>query len=91
MNTYRSSANGAGYFTPAQVQALHVGTPLISRDVATGKFKLTLGLKKTTTLSPTNWLAFPFIGAGTSVNGQGGLEFEFIATDNAAFFRLKAN
>jgi|GEM_PF-3580857 len=32
VNTLTSNLNGAGYFTPAQVQALHIGTPLLQRD-----------------------------------------------------------
>jgi len=83
--------NNAGFFTPAQVQALHVGVPLLTKDAATGKFKLTIGVKKTTILTQP-FLDFPMTGAGvtTVINGAGQLEFEFTVPDNAAFFRLEA-
>jgi hypothetical protein len=32
---------------------------------------------------------FPFTEPGTTINGQGRIEFEFSAPDNAAFFRLQ--
>jgi hypothetical protein len=92
VNTYYSSANAAGLYTPAQVQALNVGTPLIQRHPTTGVFTLTLGVEKSTTLLPGSFLPFPMTGVGTStvINGQGKLEFQFTVPDNAAFFQLKA-
>jgi hypothetical protein len=73
------------------VQALHVGVPLLQRNPATGKFKLTIGVKKTDVLGQP-FLEFPMVGAGTStvVNGSGKLEFEFPSPGNAAFFRLES-
>ena len=35
----------------SQVHALNVDVPLLSRDAGTGKFRLTMGVKKTTTLA----------------------------------------
>jgi uncharacterized delta-60 repeat protein len=91
VNTLFSNATGAGLFTPSQVQALHIGTPLIQRDGA-GRFKLTLGVEKSMTLAPASFSPFPMIGPGTStvINGEGKLEFQFTVPDNAAFFRLEA-
>jgi uncharacterized delta-60 repeat protein len=91
VQAYNTMANGAGLFTASQVQALNIGKPLISHDPNTGQFKLTLGLTKTTTLSPTNWVPLPFSAGSTSINGQGNLEFLFTAPDNTAFFRLQAD
>ena len=91
VQAYFGMANGAGLYTSAQVQALHVGTPLISRNPTNGMFKLTLSLQKSTSLSPTNWVPFPFIGANTSVNAQGQLEFQFTSPDNAGFYLLQAH
>jgi uncharacterized delta-60 repeat protein len=90
VQTYFGMANGAGLYTAAQVQALHVGAPMISQNQANGMFKLTLSLQKATSLSPPNWLPFPFIGANTSVNAQGQLEYQFTSPDNAAFYLLQA-
>ncbi len=83
--------NPAGLYTTAQVRALNVGVPLLTKDAATGKFKLTIGVTKTTNLMQS-FLAFPMTGAGvtTVINGAGKLEFEFTVPDNAAFFRLQA-
>jgi len=89
--TYYENANGAGLFTTNQVQALNVGVPLIQRDPATGVFKLTIGVKKTTNLL-LPFTDFPMNAPGTDtfINAQGKLEFEFTVPDNAAFFRLEA-
>ncbi len=88
VNTYRNSANRAGYYSLSQVQGLNVGTPLIQRNANTGQFKLTLGLEKSTNLS--SFTPFPFTAPQTTVNGQGKIEFLFTSPDNAAFFRLRA-
>ena len=91
VNALTSNLNGAGYFTPSQVQALNVGVPLIQRNATTGEFKLTIGLEKSTNLGvPNSFVPFPFIGAGTVINGEGKIEFLFTAPDNAAFFRLQS-
>ena len=87
VNTYKSAANGAGYFTPSQVQALHVGTPLIARNTATGQFKLTIGVKKSTDL--LNFTDFPMTSPQTLINGAGKIEFTFSGQGNAAFYRLQ--
>ncbi len=91
VNTLFSNANGANLYTPSQVQALNIGVPLLTKDAATGKFKLTIGVKKTTNLAQP-FLDFPMTGLGvtTVINGAGKLEFEFTVPDNAAFFRLQA-
>jgi uncharacterized delta-60 repeat protein len=88
VNTYQSTANGAGYFTAAQVQALHVGTPLIQRHPTTGVFTLTLGVQKSSDLIHFN--AFPMTAPQTTINGAGKLEFFFTVPDNAAFFRVQS-
>lgn len=91
VNTYYNSANGAGLFTPTQVQALHIDTPLIQRD-ALGAFTLTLGLQKSATLLPGSFQPFFFNEVGTQIqiNDEGKIEFQFTSPDNAAFFRLEA-
>ncbi len=88
VNTLFTNAAGAGLFTTSQVQALHTGTPLIARDPATGKFKLTMDWKKSTNL--TDFIDFPApVGSGASITPQGNVEFEFPSTDNAAFYRIE--
>jgi hypothetical protein len=70
------------------VQALHSGTPLIARDPATGKVKLTMDWKKSTNL--TEFLDFPApAGSAVSITPQGDVDFEFPSTDNAAFYRIE--
>jgi hypothetical protein len=90
VSTYLTSANGAGYFTASQVQALNVGTPLIQKNPTTGIFTLTLGVTKSADLNIFN--PFPMTGPGTStvINGAGNLEFQFTVPDNAAFFKVQA-
>ncbi len=90
VNSFRS---GLGLYTPAQVQALKVGTPLIQRHPTTGVFTLTIGVEKSTTLTPLSFTPFSMLtapGAATTLNGAGKLEFQFTAPDNAAFFRLQS-
>ena len=79
----------AGLYTSLQVQALNLGTPLISRSPSTGKFKLTMDWKKSTNL--TSFLDFPAQPADVSMNGLGDIEFEFSVPDNAAFFRIEVD
>jgi FG-GAP repeat len=87
VNTLNTGANAANLYTPTQVQALYVGTPLIQRNPATGVFTLTIGIEKSADL--INYAPFPFTSPGTTINAQGKLEFMFDVPDNAAFFRLE--
>ncbi len=84
---FLADANRAGLHSAAQVQALHIGTPLIARNPTTGQVKLTIGVKKATNLS--NFQPLPLTTGTTAMNGAGELEFSFTPTDNAAFFRLE--
>ena len=79
-------------YTLGQIQNLNIGIPLIQKDAVTGKLKLTIGVQRTTNLATTPFTDFPMSGAGVSatINGAGKLEFEFPATENAEFFRLRA-
>ena len=90
MTTLNNGANAAGLYSPTQVQALNIGTPLIQKNAGTGAFKLTIGVLKSTNL--TNFQPFPLNtpGATTTINGSGNLEFNFTVPDNAAFFRLQS-
>ena len=85
---FLADANRAGLHTEAQVQALHIGTPLIARNPATGQVKLTIGVKKSTDL--THYFSLPLTSGTTATNGLGELEFTFTPPDNAAFFRLES-
>jgi hypothetical protein len=88
VSTFLADANRTGLHTAAQVQALHIGTPLIARNPTTGAVKLTIGVKKSTDL--TNFLTFPLSSGTIVVNSLGELEFTFTPADNAAFFRLES-
>ncbi len=89
VNTLLTHANGAGLFATSQVQTLHSGTPLIARNPATGKVKLTMDWKKSTNLS--SFADFAVSPAQVSVNGSGDIELEFTPADDAAFFRVQSN
>ena len=80
--------NNYGLYSLSQVQALHVGTPLLAKDSASGKFKLTIGVEKSTNLVNFSPMAIP-VGAAT-INAQGKMEFQFTSPDNAAFYRLES-
>lgn len=65
-----------------------MGTPLLAKDPVSGKFKLTIGAKKSTDL--TNFTPMPFSAGDATINAQGEMEFQFTSPDNAAFFRVEA-
>lgn len=88
VSTLNSGANAAGLYTPAQVQALNVGVPLLQKNPTTGIFTLTVGVEKSTNLNTFN--PFPMSAPQTVINGQGKLEFQFTVPDNAAFFKVLA-
>lgn len=74
------------------MQSLNVGVPLLVKDSATGKFKLTIGVKKTANLATVPFADFPMNAAGmtSTINAQGKLEFVFPVLENVSIFRLQA-
>ena len=89
VNTYFSTASQNGLYTQAQLQALHVGAPMIARDPLTQEFKLTIGIKKSTDL--IFFEPFPILAPGVTVNPQAEIEYKFTVPDNAAFFLLQTH
>jgi hypothetical protein len=88
VNALYESASFAGLYTDSQVHTLHIDTPLLARDPATGGFKLTIGMEKSSDL--LDWDAFPFTSPGTTINNEGKIEFNFTDADHAAFFRIES-
>ncbi|MEQ1882898.1 MAG: hypothetical protein ABL878_18230, partial [Burkholderiales bacterium] len=84
----QSNLNAAGYYSTAQVQAIHAPAPLIQRHPTTGVFTLTLCVEKSTNL--TSFTPFPMSAPQCVINGAGKLEFQFTVPDNTAFFKLQA-
>ncbi len=89
VNTYFDSATENGLYTASQVQDLHVGTPLLQRNPATGAFTMTFGVEKSSTPGSGSWVPFPVTAPQTIINAQGRIEFQFMMPDNTAFFRLQ--
>ncbi len=87
-DTYFSTANLNGLYTQDQVQALHIGTPMLTRYALNGTFKLTIAVKKSADL--IEFLPFPLQQSGTTVNAQGEIEQIFTVPDDSAFFLLQA-
>jgi hypothetical protein len=92
-NNVINSPNAFNLYTLAQVQSLNVGVPLLVKDAATGKFKLTITVRKSPNLATTPFTLFPMNGTGmtSTINAQGTLDFVFPAPGNAAFFRLESS
>ncbi len=88
VNTYFTTASQNGLYTQAQLQALHIGAPLITRDPLTQEFKLTIAIQKSADL--IDFDPFPILAPGVTVNPQGEIEYEFSVPDDAAFFLLEA-
>ncbi len=86
-NDVINAPNPYGLYTPTQVQALNVGTPLIQRNATTGEFTLTIGVEKSTNLN--TFTPFLMTAPQTLINAEGKLEFRFTVPDNAAFFQLR--
>jgi alpha-tubulin suppressor-like RCC1 family protein len=84
---YFANAGAGGLYTLSQMQALQVGVPLLTKDPATGLFKLTIGVLKSTDLN--HFTPLPMTSPQTTINSAGKLEFQFSSPDNAAFFRLE--
>ncbi|HRE84074.1 MAG TPA: hypothetical protein PLN52_23725 [Opitutaceae bacterium] len=83
-----SNPSAYSLYSLSQLQNLQVGIPVITKDTVSGKWKLTLGLQKSTDL--TNYTAFPFVPSGTTINGSGEVEFLFTVPEDSAFFRVTA-
>lgn len=76
-----------GYYDLAGMRALMAPAPVISRDPATGKVRLTLGLQQSANLS--SFSALPASPAQLSVTPQGEIQFEFDAPAGSGFFRIQ--
>lgn len=84
-----ATQNAAGYYTEAQLEALHVHTPMF-RQISPGRFRLTIGMQRSANLaSPFTDFSMDRPNSTLELNAEGKLEFEFPARDNAAFFLLK--
>lgn len=83
---YFSSANTNGLYTTSQVQALHVGSPLLARDPASGIVTLTLQLYQSADL--LYYEPMPMDDA--IIDEDGKLVFRFSPPGNTAFYRLSA-
>jgi hypothetical protein len=92
-NNVINSPNSFNLYSLSQVQSLNVGVPLLVKDAATGKFKLTITVRKSPNLATTPFTLFPMNGTGmtSTINAQGTLDFVFPAPGNAAFFRLESS
>jgi hypothetical protein len=84
-----AAPNDSALYTLDQVQALHVDAPLLAKDPTTGKFKLTIAVKKSTDLS--TFVSLPITSDAAALNAQGEMEFQFSSSDRAAFFRLESH
>ena len=82
------SPNSYGIYYLSQVHAINVGTPLLTRDPVTKKFKLTVGIQKSTDLVNFSPMVVP-VGAAT-INAQGEINIEFTSSDDSAFYRLES-
>jgi sugar lactone lactonase YvrE len=87
-SAYLAGVNAGGLYTEEQLQALSIGTPLISKNPTTGNFELTVGLQKSTDLQ--SFQHFSLQDTDTTIEPDGRLKIRFSVPDNAAFFRLHA-
>lgn len=83
-----ANASGVGLYTSDEIQAQNAGNSLLHKDLATGQFKLTLGVLKSTDLG--HFTSLPMTSPQTGINANGEIEFTFDSDENAAFFRVEA-
>lgn len=81
----QAGGNAAGLYSADQLQALNPGTPLLPRDPASGRFKLTVAARKSVDLM--NFTLLPMSPPQVLLTPQGALEFRFPAPEPRAFFR----
>jgi hypothetical protein len=89
LSVTKTGVNAGGLYTKEQLQALSIGTPLISKNPTTGNFELTVGLQKSTNLQ--SFQHFSLQDTDTTIEPDGRLKIRFSVPDNAAFFRLLAD
>jgi hypothetical protein len=80
-----AGGNAAGLYSGNQLQAMNPGTPLLPRDPASGRFKLTVAAGKSVDLM--NFSLLPMSPPQVLLNPQGALEFRFPSPETRAFFR----
>lgn len=83
-----AGANSAGLYKASQLQALHLGVPMIARDPVSGDFMLKIRIDKSADL--IHFTALPVAPPQISINSDGELEFRFNPSDDSAFFRIGA-
>jgi hypothetical protein len=86
VSAYFAAANTNGLYTTSQLQALHVGSPLLARDPTSGIFTLTLQLYQSADL--LNYEPMPMTDA--IIDEDGKLVFGFSPPGDTAFYRLSA-
>ena len=87
-SAFLAGVNAGGLYSLLQIQGMNIGTPLISKNATSGNFELTIGLQKSTNLQ--TFQHFSLNSTETTIEPDGRLKIRFSATENAAFFRLKA-
>lgn len=85
-----SSPNAYDLYTLSQIHGLHLPTPLLDIDPATGEFTLTISVEKSTTLQAGSFALFPMSAPQVEFSADGRLKFTFTVPENAAFFRVTA-
>ena len=83
-----ANPNSFGYYNLSQVQGMALGKPLLAKDPATGKMKMSIGLRKSTDLK--SWQSLSVASGDVSVT-SGKLEVEITPQENAAFYILEGN
>ena len=82
-----SGANASGLYSASQLQGMNPGTPLLPRDAASGRFKITVAVKKSPDLM--NFELQPMSPPAVNFTPQGKLEFRMPAPGPRGFYRLE--
>jgi hypothetical protein len=88
-----NSPNSYGLYALNQIPTIDMGVPLLKKDAASGNFKLTMSLQKSTNPSIFTFTPFSMANGTLTLDPQGNLEFQFSppAGETSAFFRLQAH
>ncbi len=82
----QAGANTLGLYDQSQVEAMNGGTPVISANPGTGRYKVTLPVE--TAVDLINFILYPVQAPQVLIGSQGGLDLLITSSGSKGFFRF---
>lgn len=83
----RENLPAEGYYDLEGMRALQAPAPVIARDAATGKARLTLGIRQSSDLE--SFTPLPATAPEVSITPEGDIQFEFDTPERSGFYRIE--